>query len=140
MNNWVHQTKCLVCKCANYSPTAFDLYNVGKTALFLNSSLPSPKGTPFKPLHISTPTRQAQHKMLRTLNVNTPFCVKNLPGMLNLIVINRPDMIIATEMRLDGNIVDSEILPSNYKAWRCNRNREGELRQGLKEMEEVWQP
>ncbi|RUS79302.1 hypothetical protein EGW08_012920 [Elysia chlorotica] len=122
--------KCLVCDCANYSLTAFDLHDVGNTRLSFNSSLPSPETTSPKPLHSSTPTRQARqnkqkNRPLRFLNVNARSCVKNLPGMLNLIETTKPDVIFATETRLDGNIADSEILPPNYKPWRCDRNREG---------------
>ena len=122
--------KCLVCDCANYSLTAFDLHDVGNTTLSFNSSLPSLGTTSPKPLHSSTPTRQARqnkqkNRPLRFLNVNARSCVKNLPGMLNLIETTKPDVIFATETRLDGNIADSEILPPNYKPWRCDRNREG---------------
>ena len=122
--------KCLVCDCANYSLTAFDLHVVGKTTLFVNSSMPSPKGTTFKPLHSSTPTRQARqnkqmNRPLRFLNVNARSLVKNLPGMLNLIETIKPDVIIATETRLDKDIADSEIMPPCYKVWRCDRNHEG---------------
>lgn len=126
--------RCLICDCANYSCTAFDLHDVSRSSLTLSldATLSSPTASSLKPLHSSTPTRQDRRhsnkqlaRPLRFLNVNARSCIKNLPGLLNLIDTTKPDIIFVTETRLAPDIKDAEILPPNYKAYRCDRNRFG---------------
>ena len=129
--------RCLICDCAHYSTTAFDLQEVHNSSFlsFGDSVIQSPglSAAP-KPLHASTPTRlnhqhhfdRSQNRPLRLVNVNTRSNIKNLPGFLNLVETTKPDIIIATETRLDTDIRDSEFLPPNFKkAYRCDRNRQG---------------
>ena len=88
--------------------------------------MPPPSNLFIHPLQQGRPPQNNQkNRPLRFLNVNARSCVKNLPGMLNLIETTKPDVIFGTETRLDNSISDSEILPPNYKPWRCDRNREG---------------
>ena len=94
-------------------------------------SCTTPTETTFKPNHVSTPTRSSQQdkwkkRPLRIVSVNFRSAVGKKPQTLFMIESIKPDIILACETWLDGNVKDNEYLPSDiYTIYRKDRNRLG---------------
>ena len=127
---------CAICGNPN-SETVFDLHGVDwpNTSSLnhdtSNFSCTTPTETTFKPHHVSTPTRISQQnkwkkRPLRVVTVNFRSAVGKRPQTLLMLDSMKPDIILACETWLDGDIKDNEFLPSDiYTIYRKDRNRLG---------------
>ena len=143
LNNSNISWHCVICGNPNYSNYTYDLYGLSTesaqnplqsaASLSFNSVASLSPNLNFNPIHCSSPSkdRLKAHpnskfpRPLRVININFCSVKGKRAGILNLISSLQPDIIIGTETKIDSSIADSEFLPTNYKAHRKDRNKDG---------------